>query len=157
MFSLVDHYFCIILFFFFFFNDTATTEIYTLSLHDALPISRVPRHRAAGPGRAWPGSAPPGGRSEEHTSELQSPMYLVCRLLLEKKKALAVEAKLIISNNTVKEVDVSIRTQILISLRNLYDRLVFAFIFVSNDLFFFFNDTATTEIYTLSLHDALPI
>src|SRR3712207_7565625 len=97
--------------FFFFFNDTATTEIYTLSLHDALPI--------CGPDRCAPGSpcaapprpptlsvrrrlAPPQGRSclllwgrwalprgwrsEEHTSELQSRQYLVCRLLLEKKK-----------------------------------------------------------------------
>src|SRR3989442_7665582 len=86
--------------FFFFFNDTATTEIYTLSLHDALPIS---------PGRRAPGAAVPperlhgrdgghGGaprvagrvghvpRSEEHTSELQSRPHLVCRLLLEKKK-----------------------------------------------------------------------
>src|SRR5258705_13252727 len=69
--------------FFFFFNDTATTEIYTLSLHDALPIFRPrssrPRPRPAGwsPGRT---------RSEEHTSELQSLRHLVCRLLLEKKK-----------------------------------------------------------------------
>src|SRR6266705_7169040 len=71
------------LFIFFFFNDTATTEIYTLSLHDALPISR---DRWAKP-RAGP--APPlrtPSRSEEHTSELQSPYDLVCRLLLEKKK-----------------------------------------------------------------------
>src|SRR5258707_10702804 len=78
------------IFFFFFFNDTATTEIYTLSLHDALPISG--------------GGSEVGGavlerrvdhavrrtafqhRSEEHTSELQSRQYLVCRLLLEKKK-----------------------------------------------------------------------
>src|SRR3712207_7119278 len=97
--------------FFFFFNDTATTEIYTLSLHDALPISTAGRaaaptttctrsgptcaaHRSAIPARsarsgttsrrdqrssAW-------SRSEEHTSELQSRQYLVCRLLLEKKK-----------------------------------------------------------------------
>src|SRR5437763_10946272 len=79
----------------FFFNDTPTTEIYTLSLHDALPIS--PRSTSTATSR----SAVPGsviscwrcrascrcrGRSEEHTSELQSPMYLVCRLLLEKKK-----------------------------------------------------------------------
>src|SRR2546422_10290551 len=77
-------------FFFFFFNDTATTEIYTLSLHDALPISRRPwpgrgrsrRSRRAGCRRA-PGLR---GRSEEHTSELQSRLHLVCRLLLEKKK-----------------------------------------------------------------------
>src|SRR5215472_19260189 len=70
--------------FFFFFNDTATTEIYTLSLHDALPISGpvppqgIPRSERA--------EAPAGGRSEEHTSELQSLRHLVCRLLLEKKK-----------------------------------------------------------------------
>src|SRR5215475_15877195 len=69
--------------FFFFFNDTATTEIYTLSLHDALPIRRPRDRRARRP--------PPKGpdefaRSEEHTSELQSRENLVCRLLLEKKK-----------------------------------------------------------------------
>src|SRR5215213_11980381 len=69
-------------FFFFFFNDTATTEIYTLSLHDALPIS------ASWTAACWcPGSpARPSPRSEEHTSELQSLTNLVCRLLLEKKK-----------------------------------------------------------------------
>src|SRR3712207_7103610 len=83
-----------------FFNDTATTEIYTLSLHDALPILRLPpwrsRRRSARtrpPSR--PGHASPtararvctaeASRSEEHTSELQSRQYLVCRLLLEKK------------------------------------------------------------------------
>src|SRR3712207_9106423 len=95
---------------FFFFNDTATTEIYTLSLHDALPICRG---RSAGLGQSrfgrsgadlpWPprrGAAVRAARqaeraaaqsacdvrSEEHTSELQSRQYLVCRLLLEKKK-----------------------------------------------------------------------
>src|SRR2546425_11418413 len=87
--------------FFFFFNDTATTEIYTLSLHDALPIYQrarfyvlrftfyVPRftlHSYAistySPGMSLSWSR----RSEEHTSELQSLAYLVCRLLLEKKK-----------------------------------------------------------------------
>src|SRR5215203_7294333 len=79
-------------FFFFFFNDTATTEIYTLSLHDALPISAARRRRARrarrGPARCARG---PGGqrRSEEHTSELLSRQYLVCRLLLEKKKRFA--------------------------------------------------------------------
>src|SRR2546425_2062843 len=92
---------------FFFFNDTATTEIYTLSLHDALPISgmyphqihRSPRSLAPESGKMPPKalrsacarhrvSRPPSriyGRSEEHTSELQSLAYLVCRLLLEKK------------------------------------------------------------------------
>src|SRR3970282_590341 len=70
----------------FFFNDTATTEIYTLSLHDALPISRSST-------TCWRGSCSmpspgigPCARSEEHTSELQSHHDLVCRLLLEKKK-----------------------------------------------------------------------
>src|SRR6202453_5209869 len=74
----------------FFLNDTATTEIYTLSLHDALPISdRENARQAPGP---LEDARPPSGRaesrplrSEEHTSELQSPIHLVCRLLLEKK------------------------------------------------------------------------
>src|SRR2546425_7743817 len=72
----------------FFFNDTATTEIYTLSLHDALPIStgRWPRTVAARPGCRSRTPRSRWGRSEEHTSELQSLAYLVCRLLLEKKK-----------------------------------------------------------------------
>src|SRR5438874_10593870 len=73
----------------FFFNDTATTEIYTLSLHDALPISRPRRAPSAGPYR-WSSStdnpSSSSSRSEEHTSELQSRRDLVCRLLLEKKK-----------------------------------------------------------------------
>src|SRR5256885_11153903 len=98
-------------FFFFFFNDTATTEIYTLSLHDALPISpdvsatrcsvgrlacgtRTPACRPSRSARACAASSDqvPSSccttamRSEEHTSELQSPCNLVCRLLLEKKK-----------------------------------------------------------------------
>src|SRR3712207_8302163 len=91
---------------FFFFNDTATTEIYTLSLHDALPIFRArrahrphdrrrPRPDAGGQRRGaderrdrlrLEGQPLPRDRSEEHTSELQSRQYLVCRLLLEKKK-----------------------------------------------------------------------
>src|SRR5438034_7445199 len=93
---------------FFFFNDTATTEIYTLSLHDALPISpparstpparspRRPGARAASPDgdrrsttagtRARSRPRARSARSEEHTSELQSHSDLVCRLLLEKKK-----------------------------------------------------------------------
>src|SRR5947209_13736701 len=93
----------------FLFNHTATTEIYTLSLHDALPIcsrargepgaavSAAPFLRSATPERPGPGPLPAEAlralqieigrrRSEEHTSELQSRQYLVCRLLLEKKK-----------------------------------------------------------------------
>src|SRR3989442_7456299 len=75
---------------FFFFNDTATTEIYTLSLHDALPICTV-RLRRGDPlprlgERCGGDRASRAERSEEHTSELQSRPHLVCRLLLEKKK-----------------------------------------------------------------------
>src|SRR5688572_33449487 len=75
----------IVFLFCFFFNDTATTEIYTLSLHDALPISRP----ADGKFKSAQDEAAQfftDGRSEEHTSELQSQSNLVCRLLLEKKK-----------------------------------------------------------------------
>src|SRR5580692_13007795 len=72
----------------FFFNDTATTEIYTLSLHDALPISAQPDHRPAPGHLPVPGHQLEAGRrrSEEHTSELQSQSNIVCRLLLETKK-----------------------------------------------------------------------
>src|SRR2546426_4332332 len=85
------------MFYFFFFNDTATTEIYTLSLHDALPIYAEPQRQDLRQS-AQGGRDPREGlrraarasrrraRSEEHTSELQSPCNLVCRLLLEKKK-----------------------------------------------------------------------
>src|SRR5438876_6651110 len=86
----------------FFFHDTATTEIYTLSLHDALPILQTQLQFTAGNVDAdgfvlatncycfytddkGPNANPVGARSEEHTSELQSPVHLVCRLLLEKK------------------------------------------------------------------------
>src|SRR5260221_9475195 len=98
-----------LVFFFFFFNDTATTEIYTLSLHDALPISwptkvsPCTRRMELGPVVKLPPPTAPmvlpvkratrvplltRGRSEEHTSELQSHSDIVCRLLLEKKKGL---------------------------------------------------------------------
>src|SRR2546426_2677777 len=71
---------------FFFFNDTATTEIYTLSLHDALPISlRKVGQPVSGYVCRPPNTVHSCFRSEEHTSELQSPCNLVCRLLLEKK------------------------------------------------------------------------
>src|ERR1017187_8239491 len=70
---------------FFFFNDTATTEIYTLSLHDALPICMIVMCKPTGT-CLFTGRKELYVRSEEHTSELQSPMYLVCRLLLEKKR-----------------------------------------------------------------------
>src|SRR2546429_4481028 len=77
-------------YFFFFFNDTATTEIYTLSLHDALPIYsfREPEaHDRFALTPRWSDlDQERDSRSEEHTSELQSRLHLVCRLLLEKKK-----------------------------------------------------------------------
>src|SRR5687768_18493794 len=88
-------------FLFFFFNDTATTEIYTLSLHDALPIYIALDGACGADGDFDPGTRrlqgrryylladrrrPRHSRSEEHTSELQSRLHLVCRLLLEKKK-----------------------------------------------------------------------
>src|SRR2546429_5551886 len=72
---------------FFFFNDTATTEIYTLSLHDALPISPWAMTIAKAINAQIMDTTTAGARrSEEHTSELQSRLHLVCRLLLEKKK-----------------------------------------------------------------------
>src|SRR5450830_1001941 len=132
-------------FFFFFFNDTATTEIYTLSLHDALPIYsqlsfEVMRNFGAIDDR------PATARSEEHTSELQSRFDLVCRLLLEKKK-------------TRRACCASWRSWWVWPVRDTSRSAWYGnadgFQYVLT--FFFFNDTATTEIYTLSLHDALPI
>src|SRR5205809_6183252 len=79
-------------FFFFFFNDTATTEIYTLSLHDALPISGPSAYFCVPSWNPFGRHKRIGGRSEEHTSELQSRLHLVCRLLLEKKKRKKAEA-----------------------------------------------------------------
>src|SRR6266403_1849198 len=123
---------------FFFFNDTATTEIYTLSLHDALPISSPSEGSVTGTPRprkdkvASNAMARATCRSEEHTSELQSRRDLVCRLLLEKKKD----------------------EQFTQPPRLLPWLVQFTQVFWH---VFFFNDAATTEIYTLSLHDALPI
>src|SRR2546422_7590369 len=100
--------------FFFFFNDTATTEIYPLSLHDPLPISLVTTHRQV----HVPASPVGMGtrrrlsrrymRSEEHTSELQSRLHLVCRLLLEKKKKTKKQSSILNANtdlvsNTVSQ------------------------------------------------------
>src|SRR5438093_13753431 len=100
------HSFFYFFFFFFFFNDTATTEIYTLSLHDALPISQLQCRASRGATRSRP--APRRAcnrRSEEHTSELQSLTNLVCRLLLEKKKKKIKKKKTIktpVTNKTKK-------------------------------------------------------
>src|SRR6266478_10093295 len=89
-FILFPLYAIFIFFFFFFFNDTATTEIYTLSLHDALPtcsgLVTTPPGRPQEVVSDLAQRLPTISRSEEHTSELQSQSNLVCRLLLEKKK-----------------------------------------------------------------------
>src|SRR5476649_3082314 len=93
---------CLCFLFFFFFNDTATTEIYTLSLHDALPIWRADRD-----GDQQSGNVKFQGiqsRSEEHTSELHSHSDLVCRLLLEKKKK---QKKRDLLNKTNKNTQIS--------------------------------------------------
>src|SRR2546429_4477300 len=98
----------------FFFNDTATTEIYTLSLHDALPICRLhaareePQDHRPGQPAQQPADRRGQGqrlrgrahRSEEHTSELQSRLHLVCRLLLEKKKKIQDQTHLFKSHTT---------------------------------------------------------
>src|ERR1022692_491684 len=97
-------------------------------------------------------------RSEEHTSELQSPCNLVCRLLLEKKKKN--------KTNTMLQGQLMVREQqqwTQLSTRHSSDRVSYTVVSTGDTrsptffFFFFFNDTATTEIYTLSLHDALPI
>src|SRR5437762_678923 len=82
------------------------------------------------------------GRSEEHTSELQSPMYLVCRLLLEKK-----------NNKSISE-QVHILQALYTHIKKYLASDTYPYIFIS---LLFFNNTTTTDIYTLSLHDALPI
>src|SRR6266571_2179548 len=133
-------HFCAKILFFFFFNDTATTEIYTLSLHDALPISAG--SSTTDSNGTCPRSTIPPPRSEEHTSELQSHVNLVCRLLLEKKKQKAIDhARL--------QADIGNQRQVSNGKDGKPGRKHVARLFVK--------DTATTEIYTLSLHDALPI
>src|SRR6266481_5052253 len=155
VFTLVTILSILLLFFFFFFNDTATTEIYTLSLHDALPISPVlrPSPRASERDATW--MEP--GRSEEHTSELQSQFHLVCRLLLEKKKNNCVSRTLIANDKDKSETGTTDTFTISVSGgltegATLGSDNIEILIFV-----FFFNGTATAELYTLSLHDALPI
>src|SRR6266536_1153689 len=145
----------IVSFIFFFFNDTATTEIYTLSLHDALPIAifrSSPRAAAEQqtmpPTRSW--------RSEEHTSELQSRVELVCRLLLETKK----RERCARSGEASARVRASPRAGCAARTRPWRRRRrsnTAACRAAAASSLFVFNDSAPTEIYTLSLHDALPI
>src|SRR6266700_779640 len=130
---------------FFFFNDTATTEIYTLSLHDALPI-RIQGNRRSNVVIGITTRLSCDSRSEEHTSELQSRENLVCRLLLEKKKTklqppppppitLITPLFSMVSSNS-----------------NIHSPLYLLWLYL-----FFFNYTSNPDTYTLSLHDALPI
>src|SRR6266576_3858820 len=99
-----------------------------------------------------------GLRSEEHTSELQSRRDLVCRLLLEKKKECPDLLGRVVHENYDAELS-HVTVDVSMSLPHFFF-IVFVFLSafdVHVRCFFFFNDTATTEIYTLSLHDALPI
>src|SRR5215510_7619532 len=144
--------------FVFFFNDTATTEIYTLSLHDALPIYRGQAAEHAEAVHQAFDAVARRGRSEEHTSELQSRGHLVCRLLLEKKNF---DPMIVAANRhhdlgaRVWSVNVSPGQDLTLSVAARVARRTL--LAIGAAAFFFFNDTATTEIYTLSLHDALPI
>src|SRR6516165_4358606 len=145
---------CFFFFFFFFFNDTATTEIYTLSLHDALPI--------AAPGTwsshwsHWAMEPATTCRSEEHTSELQSQSNLVCRLLLEKKKTTE-RAESTSKEKTASRWEISTAADSTTSIFASRRACPTGCTAIAAMALFFFNHTATTEIYTLSLHDALPI
>src|SRR5438445_7680886 len=103
----------------FLFNDTATTAIYTLSLHDALPISPLAKFRNFVNYYGQPATMDDQGRilihptlrrSEEHTSELQSRQYLVCRLLLEKKKQTHLSAPQLRKYKTMEERMTELRT-----------------------------------------------
>src|ERR1035437_3121118 len=123
----------------FFFNDTATTEIYTLSLHDALPISGGTDH----PRNSDPQfqNRPAGHqRSEEHTSELQSRQYLVCRLLLEKNKS-AEQSSSAAASSSAPPMTSARKSSGWNMNRNV----------------FFFNNRATTDIHPLPPPDTLRI
>src|SRR6266849_341145 len=152
---LFTHFFLI---FFFFFNDTATTEIYTLSLHDALPICSWFHHGSHAKCREPIIGAGARNRSEEHTSELQSRVDLVCRLLLEKKKQNKKSYLHVKKKKNKKLVNLIYNLLYIFIMYILFSCFNSLYIdLVCHFFFFFFNDTATTEIYTLSLHDALPI
>src|SRR5215475_5784978 len=127
-------------FFFFFFNDTATTEIYTLSLHDALPISMDSRAPASRSAHACDVSPVPQPRiADRKSTRLNSSHVKISYAVFCLKK---------------KKRPGSAKGVVFITLD---DETGIANLVVWPDTFFFFNDTATTEIYTLSLHDALPI
>src|ERR1022692_4139712 len=132
--------------FLFFFNDTATTEIYTLSLHDALPIYKHQKMLASNFLAQAEALMVGKDRSEEHTSELQSPCNIVCRLLLEKKNndfgetgdGLVIDRSLVAISEDCRHLSACGRRQ-------------------CNDILFFFKDRDTAENYALTLKDAVPI
>src|SRR6267378_2155696 len=149
-------YTCLFFFFFFFLMirrpPRSTLFPYTTLFRSPVTVTLAPDTRPR------PASAMRCGRSEEHTSELQSRRDLVCRLLLEKKK------KTMMTPPTSKEIPTAKTTPVRATPRLTEAEESTASVVVGSFLvaelippFFFFNDTATTEIYTLSLHDALPI
>src|SRR5476651_2044668 len=150
-------FFLLCCFFFFFFlmirrPPRSTLFSYT-TLFRSQAIERERDHR-----RQEAGAEERQGRSEEHTSELQSRQYLVCRLLLEKKKKKNIMIFVINKKKKTRKNKHKYFFILFLFLNFviffLYVFFIFLFFFF---FFFFFNDTATTEIYTLSLHDALPI
>src|SRR5215813_4573436 len=134
----------------FFFNDTATTEIYTLSLHDALPITGRPGSSPSAAFASRPGGAPP--KRDRKSTRLNSSHVRISYAVfcLKKKEFVAAEVLTVwIINQLLDDRFVAIVVGVFeIVQPHQHSRLL---------SFFFFNDTATTEIYTLSLHDALPI
>src|ERR1035437_6791398 len=131
----------------FFFNDTATTEIYTLSLHDALPIwTPLPGGKSLSP-RPARNRRRGRSRSEEHTSELQSRQYLVCRLLLEKR----VTGRTPFPRPHRGEAVCPFSRRRMLRLRRKKDRCL------RLSLVFFLHDPATPKLRTLPQPDALPI
>src|SRR4030042_1720668 len=143
--------------FVFFFNDTATTEIYTLSLHDAFPIWSVVLGPLRGPcAVASPAAAGQGDRKSTRLNSSHGYISYAVFCLKKKKKPNAIERRYNAYDITPTSVCVrshlrtAARVCLVLSDTHRHADLLFC-------VFFFFNDTATTEIYTLSLHDALPI
>src|SRR6266536_2329735 len=137
---------------FFFFNDTATTEIYTLSLHDALPISPTrPTCFRRGPSAR---SRPISSSDRKSTRLNSSHEWISYAVFCLKKKKQTVESPISSAHSKSSPTSSSSRTAPCSSRAG---RHVSSARLLSRRASFFFNDTATTEIYTLSLHDALPI
>src|SRR5579864_5602476 len=146
--------FALVSFFFsFFFNDTATTEIYTLSLHDALPISSRCRGRSGRPGRSPGAGSRARTRDRKSTRLNSSHMSISYAVFCLKKKTIEVQRNAGIKHpefcqRAVKDPRIAAR------IRHNADTVIEHGVVAVG---FFLQDTATTEIYTLSLHDALPI